>query len=131
MESGGECWWGDVAISPDTPNQQDCDIPCGGDKFQACGGENRLVYYTDVPSRLTLAFTVEGLKDVLEQLETQLDRLQSLTDYDGFKGLVDQYDGATWGTRWFWWRGASALLELIKDCWGSVELLTDEISRSA
>ncbi|KAI1085479.1 WSC-domain-containing protein [Whalleya microplaca] len=50
VESGGECYWGDVETNPQQSDQADCDTVCAGNPSQICGGSNRILVYENTNS---------------------------------------------------------------------------------
>lgn len=42
VETGTDCWCGHFVAASWTANQTDCNIPCGGNKTQTCGGKSVL-----------------------------------------------------------------------------------------
>ncbi|KAI0006359.1 WSC-domain-containing protein [Xylariaceae sp. FL0662B] len=45
VESGGECYWGDVENNAQQADQADCDTVCAGNAGEICGGGNRILVY--------------------------------------------------------------------------------------
>ncbi|CEJ95174.1 hypothetical protein VHEMI10671 [[Torrubiella] hemipterigena] len=70
LESGSQCFWGNVQFNDQISDANDCNIACGGAKSEACGGENRILLYEN-PDYVdpTNAIYVRDLKDWREELD--------------------------------------------------------------
>ncbi|KAL2135249.1 hypothetical protein VTI74DRAFT_9234 [Chaetomium olivicolor] len=73
VEYGGECFWGDEAINPQSANQGDCSQPCSGDGREICGNGNRMLLYKDttwkIPTRPDLGAQVQEYLELLAELQ--------------------------------------------------------------
>ncbi|KAL7936609.1 hypothetical protein V8C35DRAFT_295940 [Trichoderma chlorosporum] len=51
VKEGNQCWCGSFVAGQTSRNQTDCNLPCGGDKTEICGGKGRVNVFAPVTTK--------------------------------------------------------------------------------